>query len=184
MGRVDLPSPRRGEGKKSSPGGEDHDHLLAFHAGLVLDLGHGLEVGLDLLEELHAQLGVGQFAAAEGRGQREELRRAEAVVERALPGVPAVHVRADDDALGRFALQANDQIGGLDLAVATKVIEERANLDIDNVPGDAQVAVLEKIGPVFVELGDVASQQQVDEALETLIHDEFATAADPARFAE
>jgi sulfonate transport system substrate-binding protein len=76
------------------------------------------------------------------------------------------------------------EVAGLDLAVATKVIEERANLDIDNVPGDAQVAVLEKIGPVFVELGDVASQQQVDEALETLIHDEFATAADPARFAK
>ena len=76
------------------------------------------------------------------------------------------------------------EVAGLDLAVATKVIEERANLDIDNVPGDAQVAVLEKIGPVFVELGDVASQEQVDEALETLIHDEFATAADPARFAK
>ncbi|HEX6954567.1 MAG TPA: aliphatic sulfonate ABC transporter substrate-binding protein [Agromyces sp.] len=76
------------------------------------------------------------------------------------------------------------EVAGLDLAVATKVIEERANLDIDNVPGDAQVAVLEKIGPVFVELGDVASQEQVDEALETLIHDEFATAADPARVAK
>ncbi|MCK8609664.1 aliphatic sulfonate ABC transporter substrate-binding protein [Agromyces sp. C10] len=76
------------------------------------------------------------------------------------------------------------EVAGLDLAVATKVIEERANLDIDNVPGDAQVSVLEKIGPVFVELGDVASQQQVDEALETLIHDEFATNADPARFAK
>lgn len=76
------------------------------------------------------------------------------------------------------------EVAGLDLAVATKVIEERANLDVDNVPGDAQVEVLEKIGPVFVELGDVASQQQVDEALETLIHDEFATAADPARFAK
>jgi sulfonate transport system substrate-binding protein len=76
------------------------------------------------------------------------------------------------------------EVAGLDLAVATKVIDERANLDIDNVPGDAQVAVLEKIGPVFVELGDVASQEQVDEALETLIHDEFATAADPARFAK
>ena len=76
------------------------------------------------------------------------------------------------------------EVAGLDLAVAIKVIEERANLDIDNVPGDAQVSVLEKIGPVFVELGDVASQQQVDEALETLIHDEFATNADPARFAK
>ena len=29
-------------------GGEDHDHLLAFHARLVLDLGHRLEIGLHL----------------------------------------------------------------------------------------------------------------------------------------
>jgi sulfonate transport system substrate-binding protein len=74
------------------------------------------------------------------------------------------------------------EVAGLDEAVATKVIDERTNLDVDNVPGDAQVAVLEKIGPIFVELGDVASQQQVDDALDTLIKDEFATAADPSRF--
>ncbi|KQM80990.1 aliphatic sulfonate ABC transporter substrate-binding protein [Agromyces sp. Leaf222] len=74
------------------------------------------------------------------------------------------------------------EVAGLDEAVATKVIDERTNLDVDNVPGDAQVAVLEKIGPIFVELGDVASQDQVDEALDTLINDEFATAADPSRF--
>lgn len=76
------------------------------------------------------------------------------------------------------------EVAGLDESIASKVILERSNLDVDPVPGDAQVALLEKIGPVFVELGDVASQQQVDEALETLIHDEFATAADPARFAK
>ncbi|MET4160113.1 aliphatic sulfonate ABC transporter substrate-binding protein [Agromyces sp. PvR057] len=74
------------------------------------------------------------------------------------------------------------EVAGLDEAVATKVIDERTNLDVDNVPGDAQVEVLEKIGPIFVELGDVASQEQVDEALDTLINDEFATAADPSRF--
>ena len=74
------------------------------------------------------------------------------------------------------------EVAGLDEAVATKVIDERTNLDVDNVPGDAQVEVLEKIGPIFVELGDVASQEQVDEALATLINDEFATAADPSRF--
>ncbi|QEO14691.1 aliphatic sulfonate ABC transporter substrate-binding protein [Agromyces intestinalis] len=73
-------------------------------------------------------------------------------------------------------------VAGLDLAVATKVIDERTNLDVDHVPGDAQVAVLEKIGPIFVELGDVASQQQVDDALDTLINDEFASAADASRF--
>ncbi|MFF2372290.1 aliphatic sulfonate ABC transporter substrate-binding protein [Agromyces sp. NPDC058110] len=74
------------------------------------------------------------------------------------------------------------EVAGLDEAVATKVIDERTNLDVDNVPGDAQVAVLEKIGPIFVELGDVSSQELVDEALDTLINDEFATAADPSRF--
>ncbi|WP_308797592.1 aliphatic sulfonate ABC transporter substrate-binding protein [Agromyces silvae] len=73
-------------------------------------------------------------------------------------------------------------VAGLDLAVATKVIDERSNLDVDPVPGDAQVTVLEKIGPIFVELGDVATQQQVDQALDTLINDEFVTRADPSRF--
>ncbi|UOE43192.1 aliphatic sulfonate ABC transporter substrate-binding protein [Agromyces larvae] len=73
-------------------------------------------------------------------------------------------------------------VAGLELSVATKVIDERTNLDVDHVPGDTQVAVLEKIGPIFVELGDVASQQQVDDALDTLINDEFASAADPSRF--
>ncbi|MDQ0893848.1 aliphatic sulfonate ABC transporter substrate-binding protein [Agromyces ramosus] len=74
------------------------------------------------------------------------------------------------------------EVAGLDLAVATKVITERSNLDVDPVPGDAQVEVLEKIGPIFVELGDVATQQQVDQALDTLINDEFVTQADAARF--
>ncbi|MCM3657445.1 aliphatic sulfonate ABC transporter substrate-binding protein [Agromyces mediolanus] len=73
-------------------------------------------------------------------------------------------------------------VAGLDLAVATKVIDERTNLDVDHVPGDAQVAVLEKIGPIFVELGDVASQDQVDAALGSLINDEFAAKADASRF--
>ncbi len=75
-------------------------------------------------------------------------------------------------------------VAGLDLAVATKVITERTNLDIDPVPGDTQVELLEEIGPIFVELGDVATQQQVDDALDTLIDDEFVTRADAARFAE
>ena len=73
-------------------------------------------------------------------------------------------------------------VAGLDLAVATKVIEERSNLDVDPVPGDAQVEVLEKIGPIFVELGDVATQDQVDQALETIVNDAFVTKADASRF--
>jgi sulfonate transport system substrate-binding protein len=62
--------------------------------------------------------------------------------------------------------------------VATKVISERTNLDVDNVPGDAQISVLEKIGPVFVENGDVPNQQQVDDAIDTIVNDTYAKAAD------
>ena len=50
------------------------------------------------------------------------------------------------------------EVAGLDTAVATKVISERSNLDVDPVPGEAQVDVLTKIGPIFVESGDVKSQ--------------------------
>jgi sulfonate transport system substrate-binding protein len=71
---------------------------------------------------------------------------------------------------------------GLDLAVATKVIAERSNLDVDPVPGAAQLAVLEKIGPIFVESGDVPSQAEVDAALASLINPTFVSRAEPTRF--
>lgn len=71
---------------------------------------------------------------------------------------------------------------GLDPAVAEKVITERSNLDVSQVPGADQLAVLEKIGPIFVELGDVQSQQQVDDALSTIINDTFVNGADASRF--
>jgi sulfonate transport system substrate-binding protein len=71
---------------------------------------------------------------------------------------------------------------GLDLAVATKVIAERSNLDVDPVPGAAQVSVLQKIGPIFVASGDVKSQDTIDTALSTLLNDAFITQADPSRF--
>ena len=72
---------------------------------------------------------------------------------------------------------------GLDLAVATKVITERSNLDVDPVPGEAQIGPCStKIGPIFVESGDVSSQDQIDAALASLINDTFVTQADPSRF--
>ncbi|MFP5341574.1 MAG: aliphatic sulfonate ABC transporter substrate-binding protein [Candidatus Limnocylindria bacterium] len=74
------------------------------------------------------------------------------------------------------------EVAGLDPAVATKVITERSNLDVDPVPGPAQIAVLEKIGPIFVESGDVSEQATIDDALATLINDTFITKADPGRF--
>jgi sulfonate transport system substrate-binding protein len=70
---------------------------------------------------------------------------------------------------------------GLAPAVAEKVIRERSHLDADQVPGPAQLAVLEKIGPIFVDLGDVPSQQQVDQALGSIVDDSFAKQADATR---
>lgn len=69
---------------------------------------------------------------------------------------------------------------GLDLPVAEKVIRERSHLDVDQVPGPAQLAVLKNIGPTFVELGDVPRQQQVDDALGSIVDDTFAKRADAA----
>ncbi len=69
-------------------------------------------------------------------------------------------------------------VAGLDPEVANLVITERSNLDVDPIPGSAQRDVLEIIGPIFVASGDVASQDQVDEALDSLINDTFVKNAD------
>lgn len=71
-------------------------------------------------------------------------------------------------------------VAGLDLAVAKTVILERSNLDVDPAPGAAQRAVLEKIGPTFVETGDVKTQQQIDKALDSLLDDSLVKKADPS----
>lgn len=70
-------------------------------------------------------------------------------------------------------------VAGIDVELANAVIIERTNLDVDPAPGEAQRAVLEKVGPIFVETGDVSSQEQIDEALDTLFDDSFVTDADP-----
>ncbi|MCK2032039.1 MULTISPECIES: aliphatic sulfonate ABC transporter substrate-binding protein [Microbacterium] len=70
------------------------------------------------------------------------------------------------------------EVAGIDLEVATTVIQERSNLDVNGVPGDDQLAVLEKIAPVLVESGDVqGGQESVDKALSSIINDTFATKA-------
>jgi len=74
-------------------------------------------------------------------------------------------------------------VAGLDPAVAQKVIRERSHLDVNQAPGPKQIAVLEKIGPIFVQNGDVSNQQQIDHALESIVDDGFAKQANPARFA-
>jgi sulfonate transport system substrate-binding protein len=66
----------------------------------------------------------------------------------------------------------------IDLEVAKTVIAERSNLDVSGVPGEAQVSVLTKISPIIAESGDVAGGQEVlDEAIATIVHDEFALKA-------
>lgn len=69
------------------------------------------------------------------------------------------------------------EVAGLEPEVATTVIEERSNLDVDPVPGQAQLDVLEVVGPILVETGDVASQQNVDKALAELLEPSFAEQA-------
>ena len=71
-------------------------------------------------------------------------------------------------------------VAGLDLAVAKTVVLERSNLDVDPAPGAAQRKVLEKIGPTFVETGDVKTQQQIDDAVGSLLDDSLVKKADPS----
>jgi sulfonate transport system substrate-binding protein len=70
------------------------------------------------------------------------------------------------------------EAAGIDPAVATTVIQERSNLDVSGVPGDDQIAVLEKIAPVIVDSGDVAGgERAVTAALASIVEDSFATQA-------
>jgi sulfonate transport system substrate-binding protein len=73
------------------------------------------------------------------------------------------------------------EVAGIDIEIATAVIADRTNLGVDPVPGDAQRDVLAFIGPIFVESGDVASQDLVDAALESLFVTTFIENADPTR---
>ncbi|MFI6424847.1 aliphatic sulfonate ABC transporter substrate-binding protein [Promicromonospora sp. NPDC050880] len=69
------------------------------------------------------------------------------------------------------------EVASIDPEVASTVIEERTVLDLDPVPGDAQRDVLEVVGPIFVESGDVTAQEDVDTALDELFAPEFAQEA-------
>lgn len=61
---------------------------------------------------------------------------------------------------------------------------ERTHLDIDPIPGDAQLEVLGRIAPILVETGDVLSAEAVEQALDTLLEARFAQAASAERAAE
>jgi len=72
------------------------------------------------------------------------------------------------------------EVAGIDIAIASSVIEDRTALDIDPIPGKAQTTVLKVIGPIFVDSGDVASQQAIDDALKSLYDTSFVKKADPS----
>jgi sulfonate transport system substrate-binding protein len=74
------------------------------------------------------------------------------------------------------------EVAAIDAAIAEAVLIDRTNLDLDGIPGETQRAVLEVIGPIFVESGDVARQSDIDAALDALFNPEFAEAADPDFF--
>jgi sulfonate transport system substrate-binding protein len=76
--------------------------------------------------------------------------------------------------------QILSDVAGIDKDVATTVITERTNLDVSPIPGDAQLKVLKKVGPIFVQSGDVASQSDIDKALDTLLDPSFVKKADPS----
>lgn len=73
------------------------------------------------------------------------------------------------------------EVAGIDLEIASAVLIDRTVIDLDPVPGEKQRAVLEFIGPIFVESGDVASQDLIDDALDSLFNTQFIEAADPSR---
>ncbi|MEY8656951.1 aliphatic sulfonate ABC transporter substrate-binding protein [Brachybacterium paraconglomeratum] len=70
------------------------------------------------------------------------------------------------------------EVAGIGSEVASTVITERSNLDVSGVPGEDQLAVLEAISPVLADSGDVAGgADAVKDALESIVHADFATAA-------
>jgi sulfonate transport system substrate-binding protein len=70
------------------------------------------------------------------------------------------------------------EAAGLDSAVAKTVVLQRSNLNVDPAPGEAQRRVLAKIGPTFVETGDVKTQKQIDDAVASLLDDSLVKKAD------
>jgi sulfonate transport system substrate-binding protein len=73
------------------------------------------------------------------------------------------------------------EVSGAELDVAEVVLLERTVIDLDPVPGAAQLSVLEIVAPIQVANGDIPSQDQADAALESLFNTTFADAADASR---
>lgn len=66
------------------------------------------------------------------------------------------------------AAQILADVSGIDISIASSVLLERTNLQVDPKPGKAQTDVLAVIGPIFVTIGSVAGQDQIDDALDSL----------------
>ena len=73
------------------------------------------------------------------------------------------------------------EVAAIDIEIAEDVLIDRTVLDLDPIPGEKQRAVLEFIGPIFVESGDVENQGLIDDALDSLFNTTFIEAADPSR---
>ena len=66
----------------------------------------------------------------------------------------------------------------IDIEIAKRVINERTNLGVSGVPGQAQIEVFKKIAPTIAESGDVkGGQYTVNKAIDTIIYDSFALKA-------
>jgi sulfonate transport system substrate-binding protein len=77
------------------------------------------------------------------------------------------------------AAQILADVAGIDIAIAKSVLLDRTNLAVDGEPGAAQLKVLKVIGPIFVDSGAVASQGQIDDALDSLFNTDYVKNANP-----
>lgn len=77
-----------------------------------------------------------------------------------------------EDAIALLAKEAS-----LDPAVATIVLNDRTNVDVPLVPGDAQQQVLETILPILVAEAQVRSEEEARTALDSLYDTSFAERA-------
>ena len=77
------------------------------------------------------------------------------------------------------AAQILADVAAIDLEIAKAVLLERTNLAVDGEPGADQLAVLKIIGPIFVDSGAVANQDQIDDALASLFNTDYVKNANP-----
>lgn len=74
------------------------------------------------------------------------------------------------------------EVAAIDIEVANTVIQERSNLDVSGVPGEAQLDVLRVIAPVLVASDAVqGGKSAVNDALDTIVNDTFAVQATERR---